>query len=127
MEVGAYDLKLLYNVVPEGASYLADRDIRQIAKSTEFNHRPDVICVSGLTAGAETDSQILKQVKDALKKTPVFCNTGCNVGNIRKQLEIADGAITGTTFKFDGLFENAVDVSRVKVFMDEVRAFRKEL
>ena len=42
-EIGAENVKLLFNIVPEAARYLADREIRQIAKSTVFNCRPDAI------------------------------------------------------------------------------------
>lgn len=120
-------LMLFYNIVPEAAKYLADRDIEQIARSTEFNNRPDALCVSGLTAGSATDSQILKRVKDAAKHTPVLCNTGCKAANIAQQLSIADGAVVATTFKFDGVFENAVDVRRVTEFMNVVKEFRQTL
>jgi len=122
--IGAKHIKMLFNIVPEAAKYLADRDISQIAKSTEFNLSPDALCVSGLTAGSETDSQVLKQVKDAVKHTPVLCNTGCNVDNIQRQLSIADGAVCATYFKVDGVFENPVDKARVKNFMDKVKEIR---
>ncbi|MDR2390983.1 MAG: hypothetical protein LBE84_04810, partial [Planctomycetota bacterium] len=118
------NLRLLYNILPEAAKYLAERDIQEIARSTEFNNRPDAICVSGLTAGSETDAQTLRLVKDAVKKTPVFSNTGCTKDNIRAQLAIADGAVVATTFKYDGIFENAVDPARVKAFMNEVELVR---
>lgn len=124
LEVGRRDLKLLFNIVPEAAKYLADRDIAEIAKTTVFNHRPDGLCVSGLTAGAETDSQILLKVKNVVPDTAVFSNTGCRIDNIEKQLTYADGAIVGTTFKIDGKFENAVDKKRVKAFMDKVKSIR---
>ena len=127
MAVGAKDLKLLFNIVPEAARYLADRDIKDIARSTEFNNRPDALCVSGLTAGSETDTQILGQVKASVKRTPILCNTGCNVNNITRQLSVADGAVCATTFKYDGVFENAVDVKRVKEFMDKVKEYRATL
>lgn len=125
--LGIKNVKMLFNIVPEAAVYLANRDITEIAKTTEFNHHPDGICVSGLTAGSATDSQVLKKVKDATQHTPIFCNTGCNAENVCQQLAIADGAICATTFKYDGVFENAVDVKRVKKFMDVVKNFRKEL
>lgn len=124
IELGAKDLKMLFNILPEAAKYLADRDIIEIAKSTVFNNRPDALCVSGLTAGTETDSQILSKVKSAVPNTAVFCNTGCNLGSIERQLSIADGAIVGTTFKAEGIFNNLVDKDRVKVFMDKVKQFR---
>jgi membrane complex biogenesis BtpA family protein len=123
--IGAENVKLLFNIVPEAAQYLASRDIQSVAKSTVFNNRPDALCVSGLVAGAETDSQILKNVKDSVPGTVVLANTGVRVENLEIQLSIADGAVVGTTFKYDGKFENHVDQARVKIFMDKVKAFRK--
>ncbi len=102
----AQDVRLLMNIVPEGARYLADRDVADIARSTVFNAKPDALCVSGLTAGAETDTQVLYRVKQAVGDTPVFVNTGVNPANVREQLAIADGAVVGTYFKVDGVFEN---------------------
>ena len=122
--LGLNDVKMLFNIVPEAAKYLVDRDIKDIAKSTVFNAKPDVLCVSGLTAGTETSSQTLSVVKQAAGNTAVFTNTGCRKDNIAAQLKIADGAVVGTTFKFDGKFENMVDKSRVKDFMDIVKASR---
>ena len=124
VEVGRRDLKLLFNIVPEAAKYLADRDIGEIAKTTVFNNRPDALCVSGLTAGAETDSQVLLRVKSVVPDTVVFTNTGCRIDNVEKQLAHADGAVVGTTFKVDGKFENPVDKNRVREFMDKVKSLR---
>lgn len=122
--IGAEEVKLLFNIVPEGAAYLAQRDIVSVAKSTVFNTKPDALCVSGLTAGAETDAQTLNLVKQTVPNTVVFANTGVRPGNVEQQLSIADGAVVGTTFKVDGKFENPVDGKRVKSFMDKVRQFR---
>ena len=122
--VGAEDVKLLYNIVPEAAVYLGGRDIVQVAISTVFNHRPDGLCVSGLTAGVETDTSLLKNVKKAVPDTIVFANTGVRADNVSEQLALSDGAIVGTTFKIDGKFENHVDEARVKEFMDKVKSIR---
>lgn len=122
--LGAKNVKLLFNIVPEAAQYLAERDIESIAKSTVFNNKPDALCVSGLTAGAETDSQLLKRVKDVVPETVLLANTGVRLQNLEEQLSVADGAVVGTTFKYEGKFENQVDKERVKVFMDKVKTFR---
>ena len=108
-EIGAENVKLLFNIVPEAARYLADREIRQIAKSTVFNCRPDALCVSGLTAGSPTDMSTLRDVKAEVPDTVVLANTG---------------AVVATTFKYDGKFENQVDKNRVKEFMKIVKDFR---
>ena len=123
--IGAQDVKLLFNIIPEAAQYLADRDMVDVAKSTVFNNKPDALCVSGLTAGRQADTHILKNVKDAVADTPVFANTGVRLENVAEQLAIADGAVVGTTFKHDGVFQNHVDQSRVQDFMDQVKAIRE--
>jgi membrane complex biogenesis BtpA family protein len=118
------NIKLFYNIVPEGAVYLANRDVAEIARSTVFNGTPDALCVSGLTAGVETSSIILKRVKDAVPDTIVFANTGVSVSNVEEQLSIADGAIVGTTFKRDEYVWNEVDIKRVQEFMKKVKQIR---
>ncbi|MBW4081182.1 BtpA/SgcQ family protein [Paenibacillus sp. S150] len=123
--IGASGVKLLYNIVPEAAQYLAHREVSSIARTTVFNNRPDALCVSGLTAGAPTDSQTLRLVKDAVPGTVVLANTGMRLDSVETQLSVADGAVVGTTFKYEGIFENHVDVQRVAAFMNKVKQFRK--
>jgi len=117
-------VRLLFNIMPESAVYMAQRDIVHIARSTVFNARPDGLCVSGLTAGAETDASTLSAVKEVVPGTPVFANTGVRLSNVAEQLSIADGAVVATTFKRDGEFFNEVDVRRVREFMAAVREVR---
>ncbi len=123
-EIGAENVKLLFNIVPEASAYLAPRTPAAIAKSTVFNCHPDALCVSGQTAGAATDSTVLGEVKKAVPNTVVLANTGCRKETITDQLAIADGAVVATTFKYDSVFENMVDERRVAEFMEVVRKAR---
>ncbi len=125
--IGAEKVRLLFNIVPEAARYLADRDVAAIAQSTVFNNRPDALCVSGLTAGVKADTSTLKMVKQAVPQTVVLANTGVSVENVDEQLSIADGAIVGTAFKREGVFTNPVDGLRVKRFMSQVRELRRKI
>jgi membrane complex biogenesis BtpA family protein len=118
-------VRLFFNILPEASVYLAEREIQGLARSTVFNNRPDALCVSGLTAGIEPETQIIDLVKQAVPETPIFANTGVRVDNIEAQLSVADGAITGTTFKREGYIWNEVDARRVKEFMDKVKEYRK--
>jgi membrane complex biogenesis BtpA family protein len=122
--IHAEHVKLLFNIVPEAAVYLGARGIEDIARSTVFNHRPDALCVSGLTAGVATSPETLRRVKEAVPDTPVLANTGVRVENIRQQLGIADGVVTGTAFKREGFIWNEVDVQRVREFMRVARECR---
>lgn len=125
--IGAENVKLFFNLIPEGSRYLGNREVIDIVKSTTFHHRPDVICISGLTAGSPVDTNVLRKVKAAIHDIPVFANTGVCLENVEEQLSIADGAIVGTAFKRDGKFENHVDEKRVADFMDKVRSLRAGL
>ncbi len=58
----AQAVKTLFNIVPEAAVWPGEPGCLFSAKSTVFNNQL-VLCVSGLTAGARTDSAILKRIK----------------------------------------------------------------
>ncbi|MCD6356544.1 MAG: BtpA/SgcQ family protein [Anaerolineaceae bacterium] len=118
-------VRLFFNITPEAAVYLGGRDLASVARSTVFNARPDALCISGMTAGMETPLQDLKIVKDVISDVPIFANTGVRLNNVEQQLAVADGAITGTTFKRDGYIWNEVDEKRVRAFMEKVRHFRE--
>jgi membrane complex biogenesis BtpA family protein len=124
MRMGGSDVKLLYNIVPESAGYVSSRDLQSITSSTIFATKPDAICVSGVTAGAPTDTEALSIVKKAAGDTPVFVNTGVSPENAAAQLAVADGAVVGTYFKKGGVFTNRVDPARVRRLMEAVRAHR---
>jgi membrane complex biogenesis BtpA family protein len=122
--IHAGHIKLLFNIVPEAAVYLGHRDVAEVARSTVFNTRADALCVSGLTAGVASSIDTLRRVKQAVPDTVVLANTGVRPENLREQLEIADGAVTGTAFKRDGHIWNEVDVGRVREFMEIARQCR---
>lgn len=121
--LGGASIRLLYNIVPEAASGLGGRSLADVARSTEFNDQPDALCVSGVTAGAETSVEQLRAVLSSVN-TPVFVNTGVRVENVESMLAEADGAVVGTTFKRDGYIWNDVDAGRVRDFMAKVRSVR---
>lgn len=87
----------------------------------------DYVCRAA--AGAEPDDVILSRVHEVAKprKVPVFCNTGCNHGNVREKLGNCDGVCMGTAFKKDGVFNGRVDKERVREFMEIVADIRKGL
>lgn len=125
--IGGKDIRLFFNILPEAAAYLANRDIVSVARSTVFNTGPDALCISGLTAGVETSAATLRLVKGALPDIPIVANTGVHHANVTEQLKIADAAIIGTAFKRDGEFENPVDADRVQALMDKVEELRQRI
>lgn len=122
--VDAQDVKMIFNIVPEAAVYVGEREIESITKTTIFNCQPDILAVSGATAGSALDPEILRRAKEIAGDTPVFANTGSRTDTIASLLAIGDGAVVGTAFKRDGKFENEAVADRVADFMAEVRRAR---
>jgi membrane complex biogenesis BtpA family protein len=115
--IGADNIRLFYNVSPEFASSLGNRSVVKCAQSAVVSCLADAILVSGSMAGEEPDIATCRDIKEALGDVPVILNTGAKHDNIAEFLKVVDGAIVGTSFKFDGSTWNRVDPRRVKSFM----------
>jgi membrane complex biogenesis BtpA family protein len=127
-QIGADRIRLFFNILPEFASPLGDRPLGVRARSAVFSSLADVLLVSGMAAGVETDLQGLAEVKQAVGHgVPVLANTGVRLDNVPAYLDVADGAIVGSSFKHEGDTWNTVDSRRVEEFMDTVRALRGRL
>jgi membrane complex biogenesis BtpA family protein len=120
-------IRLLYNIHPEFAKEIAGRDPAEVARTTIISSLPDIICVSGAAAGMETSTELLRQVKTAVKDFPVFVNTGVNINNVKDQLSIADGVVVASSLKIGGDTWKPVDPMRVISFMKVVKELRQEL
>ena len=121
---GRKDMKVMYNINAEFASPVGSRTLAQRAKSAVFASLADVVLVSGPMTGQAVELSNLREAKEAIPDTPVFANTGVNLGSVEDILSVGDGAIVGTHFKIDGDTWKNVDGDRVKRFMDKVSGLR---
>jgi uncharacterized protein len=121
--IGAGDVRVFYNVVPEFASPLGSRTPVELAHSTVVSSLADVILVSGKMAGSEAELSVIEAIKEKVD-VPVLVNTGVKLHNVEEYLSVADGAIVGSSLKVDGYTWNPVDPERVKAFMEKVKSIR---
>lgn len=106
-------LGVFYSIVPQGSTELGQRNIENIITSIQFHMCPDAICIP---------SQIIEnlfnnhQIENTFfkKKSAIIVDGGCNHSNIARLLSNTDGAIVGTAFKKDGLFENDMEEERIR-------------
>jgi membrane complex biogenesis BtpA family protein len=122
-QIGAENIRIFFNVVPEFSVSLGLRSIIERARSAVVSSLADVILVSGKMAGSEADPLIIREIKENID-VPVLVNTGVNQDNVKEYLSIADGAIVGSSLKIDGYTWNPVDLDRVKRLMTLVKEFR---
>lgn len=125
--IDATGVKVFFNICAEFASSLDRRPLEEIARSVVFSSLADAILISGPMTGVPPSQEILARVKEAVGETPVLVNTGVNLENVARLLEVADGAIVGTSLKKDGITWNPVDRDRVRRFMERVEELRRGL
>jgi membrane complex biogenesis BtpA family protein len=122
--IGAQNIKVFFNVVPEFGSPLGTRTVAERARSAVVSSLADVILISGPMAGAEPPIEVVKEIKGVVPDVPVFLNTGAREDNIEDYLQIADGVIVGSSLKEDGYTWNKVDRKRALSFMKRVNTIR---
>jgi membrane complex biogenesis BtpA family protein len=123
-QIGADDVLLFDNIQPEFASAVGHRTIADRARGAAFLGL-DAILVSGFAAGTPMELADLRIAKEAAGDLPVFANTGVRAEALGEILEVADGAIVGTSIKVDGVTWNPVDPGRARRLMDAASAARE--
>lgn len=123
-EIGATDVKLLFNINAEFAAPIAPRPLSEVARSVVFSSNPDAIVVSGPITSQAIDTSALAEVTAAIPNSgvPVLVNTGFTAANAAELLAYADGAVVGSSLKVDGITWNPVEAQRVRRLMDAVEA-----
>ncbi len=121
--IGAADVALFDNILPEFASAIGSRGVAERAKGAAFLGM-DAVLISGPAAGVSFAMSDLRAAKDAIPSTPVIANTGVRAERMEEIFAVADGAIVGTSLKIDGVTWNAVDRDRAMRLMDAARAVR---
>ena len=121
-QIGAENVRMMFNINAEFAQQLAPRPIAEVAKSIAFSSSPDAILISGPITSQPANASALAEVAAAVEATgiPILVNTGFKASNASELLKYADGAIVGSSLKLDGITWNPVDQSRVTQLMEVV-------
>jgi len=115
--IGADNVKVLTNLMPEFSSSLDGRPLELVAQSVVRSSLVDGVCVSGVMAGKAAPYQQLKHIKAVLENFPVLANTGVTFDTVDEILAVADACIVATCIKVDGQPENRIESARVKKLM----------
>ena len=95
------------HAVPLGVISLEDA-----ASDTFHRGGADVLIVSGRATGQPTSTDDIARVHGAVPEAPVVVGSGVTVETVARILSVADGVITGTSLKRDGITTNPVDPER---------------
>ncbi|MFP3131606.1 MAG: BtpA/SgcQ family protein [Nitrososphaeria archaeon] len=119
----ADDIKIFADVYKKHAVTFPGIDPETHAIWNNF-YMADALIVTGRMTGQEPPVELIKRVKRAAPDRPVLIGSGLSSQNAEKLLSVADGAIVGTSLKYDGITQNPVDPKRVSELMSIVKKLR---
>jgi membrane complex biogenesis BtpA family protein len=122
--IGAAHIRIFTDIKKKHSSHnlTADVSIAETARAAEF-FLSDGVIVTGSSTGEKASEDELTEVKKSVK-IPVLVGSGIDIRNISDYWNLADGFIVGSSFKFNGNWENDVDRQRVKQFMQTINQLR---
>lgn len=115
-------VKIFADVMAKHGVPIGPVDLEQEARDCARRGLADVLVVSGKGTGERTDVEAIKLVRRAVPEVPVLVGSGADVATIREILDLADGAIVGTSLKRDGRLGNPIDPARVERLVRAARA-----
>ncbi len=119
-------IKIFTDVHIKHSAPLVNRPLGDSALDAKY-FLSDAVIISGTHTGKETKLEDIKEAKAAVEDFPVLVGSGFKKESAQKILQIADGAIVGTSLKVDGVSSNPVDSKRVSDLMATIKEIRKKL
>lgn len=123
------DVAILADVAVKHSAPSAERDVGAVATELIERGLADGLVVSGPATGEPADTEELRRVLDARDDVdpgvPIFVGSGVTEAKVDALLDVADGAIVGTTLKQGGETTNPVDRDRIEAFVAAARNDRE--
>lgn len=118
-QLGAQGVALFADVQTKYTRNLLPQSIEQSAVDA-MHAGASALIVTGAATGQATPLDVVAQVKK-VTDLPVLVGSGTTAANAAQVLQVADGAIVGSSLKHGGKAENMVSPEAVKAFMRSAR------
>lgn len=118
--IGAENIKIYADIqVKYSHLLIPELSIEESAKNAQVS-LADGIIVTGAYSGNETPLAVVQRVKKVVD-LPVFIGSGLSEENVKAQMQIADGAIVGTSLKSVEHGQAVIDQKKVERLMNHLR------
>lgn len=111
--LGADDIMVLGDIQVKHTNMLLPHVTIEKSAQNAADCGADAIIVTGSSIGTETPIEMIEKAKRVVS-VPVIAGSGVSAHNIKDQLQIADGAIIGSSLKEGGLLSNPISAPLVK-------------
>jgi hypothetical protein len=103
----ANDIKIYADIQVKHTTLLKDIPIQTSAQMA-VGMGADVLIVTGASTGTETPIDTIASLKEHIK-VPIFAGSGVDHENIKKQMDVIDGAIIGSSLKENKMISNPIN------------------
>lgn len=111
------EVRIFADVHVKHAVPISQPDIALAAEETAYRGRADALIVSGATTGRPADREALAKVRSVVPDRLVLVGSGATAESIRGLLELADGAIVGSSLKSGGDLAAPIDAGLARAFV----------
>lgn len=112
-------VRILADIQVKYARMLEERSLTRSA-ALAHRHGADGVVVTGSITGDPPSVEAIREAKAGAVEIPVLVGSGLTARNARELLEVADGAIVGTSLKSG----ERIEASKVREIVDECRLCR---
>ncbi len=98
--------------------------IEREAREAAYRGKADGLIVTSQETGSSPQLETVKRVKNAVPDFPVIIGSGINSKNAKEFLEIADGAIAGSSLKKS--IVSPIDINLVRTLIEAVMPLRRD-
>jgi uncharacterized protein len=117
-ELHAEQIKIFADVDKKHSVRFPGIDLATHIEWTRF-FGADALIISGRMTGDAPDLEKVREARRLAGNTPILLGSGTDERNIGAFMEVADGAIVGSSIKANGEIANPVDAERVRRFVRE--------
>lgn len=115
-QIGAEDVMIFADIQVKHTHMLIPNVPIEESAAVAASCGADALIVTGTHTGGETPIEMVSRAKKAVN-IPVLVGSGANANNIKEQMNVADGAIIGSSIKEGTDVMNPVDLNKAKEVM----------
>jgi membrane complex biogenesis BtpA family protein len=118
------EVKIFADIAVKHATPLVKVPIEREAREAAYRGKADALIVTGEETGIPPQLETVQRIKNAVPDVPILVGSGISPKNIEAFLEVADGAIVGTSLKQN--MDRPIDITLVRALVDAVMPLRRD-
>lgn len=118
------DVKIFADIDVKHAIPLVKVPIEREAREAAYRGKADGLIVTSHETGSPPQLETVKRVKNAISDVPIIIGSGLSSKNVEELLEVADGAIVGSSLKKN--ITSPIDVNLVRTLTEAVMPLRSD-